>query len=146
MTDPLAQPDAADLARTYADATDVELREAHLLGQAAYRPEAWDVIQEEIRRRGLRWGARTRYLPHIARVRARLGPAKWTLGLRIGLVPAILIVVEQIRRMIEVGWVGGRRGGPLGILAGLFILVWFGVALFIDMPLWLRKRPSPKQD
>ena len=78
-------------------------------------------------------------------------PAKWTWGLRIGLVPAILVVVEQFRRMKEVGMLGGSpRGtrGALGMFAGLFIVVWFGVALFIDMPLWLRKRhwrpPGPQ--
>ena len=133
------QPSELDeLERRYAEASDDELREASKLGKESYRPVAWNVIQAEIRRRGDSF--RPRSQSPIGRVRAGIRPAKWTTGLTLGLIIAVPLVIETFRRMVKAGVGGGPRGGGGWILFGIFVIVWFGVALLYDLSRWLWHR------
>ena len=139
MPDSSDLPNVEDLVRRYADATDDELREARSLGKDSYRPEAWSVIQAEIRRRGESFQpGRPR---HLRTFRTKKGSGRWTTGLTLGLLVAVPLVAETARRMYQAGMFGGRRprGGP-AVLIALFVVVWFGVALFYDLTRWLRHR------
>ena len=122
------------LVRHYAAASDEELREARRLGPEAFRPEAWRVIQAELGRRQL---PRQR---DPSRERARVGAAgraasgrRWTTGLLVGIVPAGMAVLVTVRAMAH-AQAGGR--GTLRMLAVLFFIVWFGVALLVDWRRW----------
>ena len=136
--------DLDSLVRRYANASNAELREAQSLGSEAYTADAWRVIQEEVRRRGIRLGRRERR--RLVRARIRDHRASWTPGLAVGIIPATVATAFAFQRMLHAGMLRGPRGGGLGVIIGLFLLVWFGIALLVDLPLWLRNRSSRRRE
>lgn len=124
------QSDPAAFSARYAAASDEEVLAAWYLGKAAFQPEAWDAITYEIGRRRIVPGRRER------RRRTKQARQEWTLGLRIGLGAALLILSVIVPRMIALGVLPGRRAGGVFLVGVLFLGVWFGVAMLVDIPKW----------
>lgn len=58
----------------------------------------------------------------------------------VGLVPGIIAATSALRAMVRAHLGHGPRAkGVVFYPIGLFFIVWFGVALIVDFPLWRSK-------
>ena len=137
--------DLARLTRHYAERTDEELREAASAGAASYRPETWKLITAELARRGLKVPPPVAPEPSVAESaiaegRALLGP--WSLGMRIGLLPALGAMVVAYRELARFTPV---RGLVLAGAAGFGVWILVGVLVDLVQHHSGRKKPPSRR-
>jgi len=112
--------DPSELDEYYRKLSDEELQDAAREGRDAYRPDAWQVIQSELARRGRSGFPRRR---GGREPRDRGG----SVGMAIAFFPAVAIAGAVITNF------AGRGGRMILVAIGMGLMTWIGLGVWIDL-------------